>query len=367
MTGTLTNRDVATYLGSDKATGNPEAAKLDAYPLLDWLRYVLASIVLLDHSGVWMPHPLDAGLAVSVFLALSGWLIGGILLKSDRSDLPRFFFNRSTRIWAPYFTAILLLYGVAAVARGIDGNWFKYLFYDVTFTHYTFTVFPRALQEMPLQGTGNHFWSISVEEQFYLAAPLLMIFTRWGKSIGAWIAVALVLTIMQSMFTPIAFGVAAAVLNRGGALIGSARARWISALAALLFMACSWQWNVQPFRALFSIAAVLTLTTPGRRNRVSIFFGGISYPLYLHQWVGGFAVNAVLKRYLIVPRLGSLLMTYTGSVAVAIVLWWLIDRNVMLHRNSWYTPARGRACTILAYLLVAIGLAGGTILHFLGY
>ena len=141
---------------------NPEAEKLQDFPLLDWLRFVLASTVLLTHEGIKY-GPVNGGLAVAVFLALSGWLIGGILFKSDRGDLPRFFYNRATRIWAPYLTAIILLYGAAAAREGIDGNWLKYLFYDVTFTHYNFAEFPRASLEMPLKGTGNAFWSLSVE------------------------------------------------------------------------------------------------------------------------------------------------------------------------------------------------------------
>ncbi len=367
MTTAFANSDTAAYLGDACAAANPEARKLDAYPLLDWLRYVLASIVLLDHSGVGFPHPIDGGLAVAVFLALSGWLIGGILLKSDRADLPRFFYNRSTRIWAPYLAAIILLYGLAAVIQGIDGNWFKYLFYDLSFTHYTFTTFPRALTEMPLGGTGNHFWSISVEEQFYLAAPLLMIFTRWGRSVATWGIVAILLTFVQSVFTPIALGVAAATLNRDHAIVATARMRGLAAIATVLFLACTWQWNIQPFRALFAISLVLALTVPGRRERIGVFLGGISYPLYLHQWVGGFAVAFVTKRFLTVPPAITIMLTYIGSVTVAIILWWLIDRNVMLHRNRWYTPSLGRACAVTAYLLVAVGLAGGVTLHVLGY
>ncbi|MFS0773554.1 acyltransferase family protein [Sphingomonas sp. 1P08PE] len=369
MTTAPTNRDVATWLdGTAAAAANPEARKLDAYPHLDWLRFVLASVVLLDHSGVHFPGPIDGSLAVAAFLALSGWLIGGILLKSDRADLPRFFFNRSTRIWAPYFTAILLLYGTAAAMRGIDGNWFKYLFYDVTFTHYTFTVFPRALTEMPLGGTGNHFWSISVEEQFYLAAPLLMIFTRWGKSVATWLVVAAVLTAMQSVFTPIALGVGAAALNGDRPIIDTAGKRWLAALAAALFFAVAWRWNVQPFRALFAVSLVLALTAPGRRDRLGVLAGGVSYPLYLHQWVGGFAVNLATKIVpLAIPGAVRIGVVYAASLSVAIVLWWLVDRNVMLHRNRFYTPALGRTCAIIAYLLVAIGLAGGLTLHLLGY
>jgi peptidoglycan/LPS O-acetylase OafA/YrhL len=153
---------------------------LSDQPALDWLRFVLASIVLLDHAGWDIPGPITGQLAVWVFLALSGWLIGGILLRTPVEELPRFYFNRAIRIWIPYGCAIFMLYAVAAAKEGIDFNWWKYLFYDVSFTHYNFTVFPQADAEMPLDGTGNNFWSISVEEQFYLIAPLLLCFVGLG-------------------------------------------------------------------------------------------------------------------------------------------------------------------------------------------
>lgn len=109
-------------------------------------------------------------------------------MKTKRHELPRFFFNRSTRIWIRYALSIILLYGVALFREGAGFFWFKYLLFDLTFTHQIFTVFPAAANEMPLDGSGNQFWSISVEEQFYLVAPLLILVVRGGRSIWVWTA-----------------------------------------------------------------------------------------------------------------------------------------------------------------------------------
>jgi peptidoglycan/LPS O-acetylase OafA/YrhL len=360
------NHDTADYFSDGAAPDNPEAHKLEAYPMLDWLRFVLASTVLLTHEGIKY-GPINGGLAVAVFLALSGWLIGGILLKSDRSDLPRFFYNRATRIWAPYFAAIVLLYTAAALREGVDGNWFKYLFYDVTFTHYNFTVFPRASLEMPLDGTGNMFWSLAVEEQFYLAAPLLMLFTRWGKSIVAWVVIAVALIALQSIYAPIAAGVLAANLNRRHAIVATRSQRLLAVAGALAALAAIFWRDVEPFRSIFSICVVLALTAPGARGRLGVFFGGISFPLYLNQWVGGFTINAISRYVVPIPAEAVLTLIFFTSVAVSVVAWFLIDRPVMLYRNRWYTPARGRALGITAYLLVGTGLIGGLLLKSLGY
>ena len=109
---------------------SPVRAKTKSYPWFDWLRFLLASIVVLGHANFQILPFLDGSLAVAVFFALSGWLIGGILLRSEKSGLPQFFFNRATRIWIPYAFAIILLYGTAIAKEGIDFFWFKYLILD---------------------------------------------------------------------------------------------------------------------------------------------------------------------------------------------------------------------------------------------
>jgi peptidoglycan/LPS O-acetylase OafA/YrhL len=349
---------------------NPEHRKIAAYPLFDWLRFILASIVVIGHAGVKFPAPIDGGLAVGVFLALSGWLIGGILLETEWSELPRFFYNRATRIWCPYFATVILLYATAAVSHGVDGNWLKYLFYDATFTHYTWTVFPRALGEMPLKGTGNHFWSISVEEQFYLFAPLLMLVWQWGKRLWTWLIVAGVLLLFASMFAPIALGVVAAIVNRdygtnkaGVAWNASYPGPLIAAVAAVVLLVAAAYFPVQQVRALLSLATVLAVAVPGERRPLGVFIGAISYPLYLNHWMGVYVVNVVARRIGDVP-VGILhALDYLAAIPIAIAAWFLIDRQVMAYRNRWYTRSRGQWLGAIAYGLLVIGLVGGFLIQ----
>jgi peptidoglycan/LPS O-acetylase OafA/YrhL len=342
-----------------------EQAKIEAYPLFDWLRFLLASIVVWHHAGVPLPGPIEGKLAVYVFLALSGWLIGGILLQTGKQELPRFFYNRATRIWVPYFASVAALYGLAAMRYGIDVNWLKYLFYDLTFTHYTWTEFPRALKELPMGGTGNHFWSISVEEQFYLAAPLLIIFVKWGKQIWPWLLISIALLAFQSMFTMIALGVLAAVVHRK--LGESGLPAWNSntlyqvgmALIAAALFAFIWQNENFAAMALFSIAVVLATAIPGKRSKLGLIAGAVSYPLYLNHWLGGYAASAVNKLLLPMNWSTLLFMNYILSVVISLAAWYVIDKQILARRNGWYTPAWGYRLGIAAYALLAIGLAGG--------
>src|SRR4051812_6544532 len=106
----------------------------DYYPLFDWLRGALAGVVILSHQGL-IEWPNAANLAVQVFFALSGWLIGGMLLQMNRADLPRFYFNRVARIWAPYFVALGLLIGVSVLRDYIGLKWAEFVFYKSTFVY----------------------------------------------------------------------------------------------------------------------------------------------------------------------------------------------------------------------------------------
>ena len=213
----------------------------DYYPVFDWLRFILASVVCLFHFDIvgW-PHAGE--LAVQVFFALSGWLIGGILIRSESNDLPRFFFNRGTRIWIPYALSIAIFYTVAAGHR-IDVGWARNLLFDATLTHNLFECVPdcqTVIAHMPLQGTAQHFWSISAEEQFYLFSPFVILYVPFlGRSCMFWTALACLTSVYPTNGSAISFGVAAAVLShRNPSLFTAAGARVIiaTALAVLVWV-----------------------------------------------------------------------------------------------------------------------------------
>ena len=349
------------------ATANPEAEKLNSYPLFDWLRFVLASIVVLGHAGIQFPTAFGGHMAVEVFFALSGWLIGGILLRTDRRELPRFFFNRSTRIWIPYALAIILLYGVALLHEGASLFWFKYLLFDVTFTHQLFTIFPAALDEMPLDGSGNQFWSISVEEQFYLMAPLLILFVKQGKSLWIWLIIAIVLGAFESHFAAIALGVCAAIVESRTAFSASSVIRW-TAVAVAVSSASVIIWTKSSFFGpIFAVAIVISMAKPGRRARLAQTAGGLSYPLYLNHWIGVFAVNFVSKRWFPLDFQTFVLAQYVLNIAVALALYLAVDRQVQLRRGIWYSDDLGKMLALTSYALVGTGLILGSAILLAGY
>lgn len=346
---------------------NPETHSLLSYPQLDWLRFLLASVVALDHEGFEFAGPISAGLAVDIFLALSGWLIGGILVATPASGLPRFFFNRATRIWIPYAVAVLLIYGLGAAKEGIDGGWFKYLFYDLTFTHYNFTVFPRALAEMPLGGTGNHFWSLSIEEQFYLLAPAVMVLLPFGRKLWLWLLVAAAMLALGMRAAPIALGVSAAIAQRdyGSWHLGRiARPLILTATAATL--AVMWWHDRLLLHGLFAIGVILSLAVVGPRGRIGLFLGAVSFPLYLNHWIGAFTMHLFAKLAGPLSDGVGIAIAYLVAFGAGVVTWALVDRWVMARRSGWFTERRGRLLGVCAYTLVLLGIAGGLVIRSAG-
>jgi peptidoglycan/LPS O-acetylase OafA/YrhL len=349
---------------------NPEADKISDYPLFDWLRFLLASAVVMGHAHlVTWGH--IANLAVQVFFALSGWLIGGILLRTEIGELPRFYFNRATRVWIPYLAAIILLYGLSALRDPVTGRWIEFLVYDITFTHNWFSLLPNpatAIAQMPLKGTGNHFWSLAVEEQFYLAAPLLMLFIRGGKSVAFWSVVAVIAYATQSLFGAISFGVLAAACRRDFGDWHLARLATailltgtVGGAVTMVSLPDLYQW-VAP---VFAIAVVLLAARVGQRTELGQFLGGMSYPLYLNHWLGAFVVHGLAKRAGIDMPLLVALASYVAGLVVGAVAYIAIDRQIMARRGAFYSPSVGTTLGGVAYGLMLAGVSCGLYFHLL--
>lgn len=164
-------------------------------PSLDGLRAISIAFVLFSHLAGTRGFPVSAaaanvwslgGFGVTVFFVISGFLITGLLLdelaRTDRIRLGRFYFRRTLRIFPPYFTLILAL--LAADALG----WIVLHPRDVLHAAtYTSNYHPDRSWFV------GHTWSLSVEEQFYLLWPAVLVLARSRR--GLFIAAATVLAV----------------------------------------------------------------------------------------------------------------------------------------------------------------------------
>ena len=335
------------------------------YPWFDWLRGLLAIVVMLGHDGL-IGWPDVGNFAVQVFFALSGWLIGGVLIQTPRQDLPRFYFNRAVRIWAPYYIALFLLVAASTLRDPVNAKWLEFVAYKLTFVYNLFGPPQLAthLADMPLQGTGNHFWSVNAEEQFYLLAPLLLVVAapRLGRSVLTWLGIAAVAWFLR-YYASIVFGVLAAVVANRQPDIFSRRAVRLAllamGLAAAAGIAAGFEYEL--LAPPVAVAIVMLLAVKGPRQSLGALVGGMSYPLYLNHWIGVFVMNAALRPFGLRDSVASHVLSSTFNIAFATALYWYVDRRLLASRPRLYSLTRGRLAAGAAYGMVIAGLIFGVL------
>jgi peptidoglycan/LPS O-acetylase OafA/YrhL len=152
-----------------------ESRRYATIPSLDGLRAVSIGLVFAGHVGFEL---IPGGFGVTVFFVLSGYLITTLLrMEHDRSggvSLRNFYRRRIFRIW-PAFYAVLLFGTVLTLTMGlgsgsVDG---LPLLGQVMHVFNYFEVLYDGSQEA-MWGTGI-FWSLAIEEHFYLILPLLFV------------------------------------------------------------------------------------------------------------------------------------------------------------------------------------------------
>jgi peptidoglycan/LPS O-acetylase OafA/YrhL len=150
------------------------------------LRAVAVLLVVLCHAGVSF---LKGGyVGVDVFFVLSGFLITGILLsratKKGYVSLSDFYVRRARRILpaaaltlvATDIAAYYLLNFVRAREAVSDSIWASVFAANIDFARQGTDYFAQGQPPSPIQ----HFWSLAVEEQFYLVWPALLSVVLFG-------------------------------------------------------------------------------------------------------------------------------------------------------------------------------------------
>lgn len=335
------------------------------YPAFDWLRGILAATVMLSHDRV-LAWSHAGAFSVQVFFALSGWLIGGILLRTTAADLPRFYFNRAVRIWVPYYIALALLASASLLRDPVTSKWLEFMTYKVlmVYNRYGPPQLASFHAEMPLKGTGHHFWSVNAEEQFYLLAPVLLVLAarRWGREPLLWAALAVIVTLVYQAYAAIVLGVFAAVLvRRYGDLHLTMAARLLLALVCAL-SAFSMRTSYSTAAPVCAVSIVLLLAVPGPRSPIGVLIGGLSYPLYLNHWIGVFVANALLGPFALRNSPPRQVLAVILNVAIAAALYWWIDRRLVAKRAELFAERRGLVVTSVAYAMVLAGIAFGTLI-----
>lgn len=363
-------------------------------PALDGFRGIAILGVLVTHAvprlpntglGFWWNQVVDAGsFGVDLFFVLSGFLITGILLDSDVG--PRFFLNffarRFLRLFPVYYVYLILVATlVPAIHRAVHssmpdygGSWWWFVFYVCNLK-------PDHAVHDPYLG---HFWSLAVEEQFYLIWPAVVFFLprRWLTCFCLWaIALALALRVFLSWsgadwntiyrVTPMRLdalalgGLGAIALrserwrDRGIALARKALPAG-SALflcSVLLGQSTSWSavpiqtWGITCLTAAFASIVYLAANTDSGIARVFSarwlrMFGKYSYTIYVvHVLVAShvfFVAAAFSRRIGPLPYWAELMcsgIVITLSYAVAAVSWKYFEKPLLQFKEYFGSPS----------------------------
>jgi len=142
---------------------------------LDLLRFIAIFMVLIGHSLIFVPQEYKIKVygflldGVSIFFVLSGFLIGGILIKQLEKSKPNYaglveFWKRRWLRTLPAYLVVLLfllIYTAIVLPDNLPSDWYKFFFFLQNF-----------FAERP--GFFAEAWSLSIEEWFYLTIPFIM-------------------------------------------------------------------------------------------------------------------------------------------------------------------------------------------------
>ncbi|WP_300678212.1 acyltransferase family protein [Nocardioides sp.] len=282
------------------------------------LRALAVALVVADHMG--LPGMHGGFLGVDVFFVISGFLITGLLVHEaktrGRISLPGFWARRARRV-LPAATGVLVatlattayVGSVSATEQaGTDAIWASGFLANLHLVLEGTDYFASGTASL-----FQHYWSLAVEEQFYLVWPLLLlVMVRFRARKGMILAIVATVTLASLAWslhvTPINaetayFNTLARGFEFGGgaflAVMAPRFPRWLNALlgivgAAGLIAACATMTGATPFPGWHAgipvLATMCLLAAPtGPVSTVLRIWplralGTISYSVYLWHW-----------------------------------------------------------------------------------
>ena len=383
--------------------------KLGFRPDVQGLRAIAVLLVVAYHAGV--PGITGGYIGVDVFFVISGFLITAHILKdlaeNDRVRFAQFYARRIMRILPA--SVVVLAGSLAAAALTIPPLLLPTVFKDGLFTALYIPNLHFANKEIdylsdPNPSVFQHYWSLGVEEQFYLVWPavlmLLFLVTRKSvRGIAVSLFVGLTLSFASSVWLttrsqPDAFfmmpsrawefalgGLLAVVatattvqLTKGAAAL----ARWLGIAGMIIGAVAFTDQTAFPgvAAALPVVAAGLVILAGIRHSgdegsglwnglaflcaRPMVFIGTISYSLYLVHWPLLIIPQIVAGDHNPLPLWQKLALA-TACVPVAWLLYRFVEepfRRLRVPTSRTMTVALVTTC-----LLVAVGLGGQRIIN----
>lgn len=391
-------------------TAAPRSSDPTRWDIQGLRAFAVLSVVLYH---LW-PNRLPGGfVGVDVFFVISGFLITGHLLRevtaTGRIGLAGFWSRRAKRLLPGAFLTILAT-GTAVLLWVPSSLWGQYGRELIASTVYVQN-WQLAADSVDYLAQGNqaspfqHFWSLSVEEQFYIALPLVLLGALWlvrrtRRAASSPVAVAQVV-LGTVVVLSLAWSVVQTDTAPGVAYFSTATRAWEFALGGLAATVPLTAPRTRPARtvrvvgawlgaaglvtALFVItgstpfpgtAAALPVLSAGlvvlfgahsglqRIGRIAPigFLGRISYAVYLWHWPAVVILPIALRHELTAKDKVAIVV---GSVVIASVTTLGIEEPLRFSR--WVKALRPRRVALYGALstlvVIALGAASLTALH----
>jgi peptidoglycan/LPS O-acetylase OafA/YrhL len=380
------------------ARSSPQPDLRSHLPVLDGVRGLAVLMVLLFHflgaapPSSWVERAIVdvtkyGALGVELFFVLSGFLITGILYDTHQAPFyfRNFYMRRLFRIFPLYYGALALVFLVAPLIPLLRGPTLDYLLDRQAWAWlYAVNIYIAKNGEWSFSYL-NHFWSLAIEEHFYLFWPLvvfalarrpralitvslaialgamlariagsLMGINWWttytltpfrldGLALGAFLAV----TARQpgglerlTRALPLAAAVAGALAVPTYVLASGEGLDFVMAVRAALIeilLACLLMWALT--------AAERSLVSRFFRHRLMVFLGTYSYGLYVYHHFISYYLSSNRTDLELAPWLGSHLaavalqaaLGISASVAVAYLSYELFEKRFLRLKRLFET------------------------------
>ena len=366
-------------------------------PALDGLRTVAVYAVVLFHTG----HPWASGgfLGVDLFFVLSGFLVTGVLLseidRTDRLRLGSFYARRVRRLLPAALVAIvvtciafvLVLPVTERVSLISDAQHALLYVANWHFLAESGDYFAADAEQSPFL----HFWSLAIEEQYYVVFPVLLwLLMKRGRRTTGGVLVAILLASVAAqlywaqadpthayygtdarIYQPLAGSLLALlVFGRGHRM---AHVRWGTATTValpvflllctgLVPMSPSWRGMLATVAAGALVCGVVlaedSRLTKVLSHPVPVYLGKISYGTYLWHWpVIKLLEETVTTRPVVVAAIAVPISTLIAAVSYQ-VLETPIRRSAYLDRFAWTPAVAGVALSALVAVTVVPAVLG---------
>jgi peptidoglycan/LPS O-acetylase OafA/YrhL len=335
---------------------------------VDGLRAVSILLVVAFHAGI---ERFGGGyVGVDVFFVLSGFLITGLLVdeyaRNGRISLREFYARRARRL--------LPLAGLVLVTTFVVGQWLLPPLARISLVHdvraaalyvanWRFAGQATAYSDAEVtQSLLLHYWSLSVEEQFYVLWPLLIVFSAWvarRRGSGAFVPVVAVL-LGVVVATSLTASVALTPQLGPGAYYATHTRLWEMGIGAGLALALPRVGRIprtvaEPLAVLGLFAIVGTATAYGATTSfpgVAATVPVLGTALLL---ISGSGEGTTLARWLGIRPLVTL-----GRWSYAWYLWhWPVIGAALLVNDRFDAPWP-RTSVVAVAVLLSLGLAAGS-------